>query len=233
MQTADVAVATITWARSPQEEQVLAAALRCLANAGMPVAVADRGASVAFTELLRGLRGFRICVPSGGGLVSQIQASMNAAAEFGRRFILYVEPDKRFFFTHRMNDFLRQLPDHDRVGVAIASRSAESFATFPPTQRYTEGVINQLCGDIIGSVGDYSYGPFVLSRTLLSHVASLDDDLGWGWRHSTFIAAHRAGLDVLHVTGNYSCPPEQQHEGDEERIHRMRQLSQNIIGLLT
>lgn len=233
MRLHDVAVATISWARSPEDEVLLARSLQTLAAAGLPVAVANREERPTFTRFLRSLTPFRIDSPTAPGLVPQIQASLAMAASYGRRFILYVEPDKQFFFAHRMHRFLEQVPDDVRLGVAVASRSPESFASFPPMQRYTEEVINRLCGELIGSNGDYSYGPFVMSSALLPHVASLHHGIGWGWRHSTFVAAFRARLSVLHVTDDFPCPPDQQHEDDQERMHRMRQLSQNILGLIT
>ncbi|MGE3509992.1 MAG: hypothetical protein AB7N65_14030 [Vicinamibacterales bacterium] len=233
MRIADIAVATITWARSDAEQALLNTSLRRLTEAGMPVAVGDRGENTAFTRLLGSLPGLQVCVPSEAGLVSQIRVSMAAAATFGRRFILYVESDKHLFFGPHLRDFLERVPADDTLGVAIAGRSAASFATFPPMQRYTEGVINQLCRDLLGKEGDYSYGPFVMNRTLLPHIASFDPSIGWGWRHSMFAAAVRAGLDLVHFQGDYRCPPDQQHEDEAERRHRLRQLSQDVLGLLT
>ncbi len=233
MKLEDIAVATITWARTAHEEAVLVAALNALARAGLPVAVADRDGSEPFRHCLRNLPGFHLCATSATGLVPQVQASMAAADGFSRRFILYVEPDKEFFFTHRLHDFLRSVPSDDTLGVAIASRSADSLATFPPMQRYTERVMNELCAGIIGRDGDYWYGPFVLTRKLLPHIARLDRGVGWGWRHAAFAAAARDGLEVVHVIGDYPCPSTQRDEDGEERTHRMRQLSQNILGLIS
>jgi hypothetical protein len=99
-------------------------------------------------------------------------------------------------------------------------------------QRYTEGVINHLCGELIGAPGDYSYGPFLMNRALLPSLSSLAARLGWGWRHFAFLTAHRLGFRVQHVTGAYPCPPDQRHESTTERTHRLRQLSQNILGLI-
>ena len=58
-------------------------------------------------------------------------------------------------------------------------------------------------------------------------------NLGWGWRHAVFHAAHRGGLRVEHVIDDYPCPPDQRVEDDAERTHRLRQLSDNIRGLIT
>ena len=232
METGQVAVATITWARSAREEALLRGSLTRLAAAGLPLAIADRGTSAPFTSFLSTLDGTNVTVPQQPGLVPQVQASLALAARAGQPFILYTESDKEFFFEHRMQDFLRRAPAESDVGVVLASRSARSFQSFPPVQRYTESVINDLCGDLLRVRGDYSYGPFLLNEALLPAVAALEHRLGWGWRHATFLAAHRAGLQVIHVTDDYPCPEGQQSEDHAERVHRMRQLSQNILGLL-
>jgi hypothetical protein len=57
-------------------------------------------------------------------------------------------------------------------------------------------------------------------------------DLGWGWRHFAFGAARRLGYRVVLVEGEYACPADQRLEDDGERLHRARQLAQNIEGLL-
>jgi hypothetical protein len=233
MDARQVAIATITWVRSSGEERLLSRALEVLARTGLPVAVADRGTSATFAEGLRRLTGFRVAISNPQGLVAQVQDSVDLASAFGTRFIMYLESDKEAFLQHGIGEFLRQAPEEDDVGVVLASRSDAGFQTFPPMQRYTEGVINRLCEEMIGIRGDYSYGPFVMNRALVQHVSGLEGQLGWGWRHSTFLAASRKGQRVVHVVGDYACPPDQRKEDDGERRHRMRQLSQNILGLTT
>lgn len=233
MDLGQVSVATVTWARSAHEEILLCRALRVLARAGLPVAVADRGNSAPFAECVRGLPDFHVAVTPVTTLVAQVQDSFRVAAALGTRFILYVEPDKEAFFAHGMVDFLRRAPDDEDVGVVVAARSKTSFDTFPPMQRYTENVINHLCAEVLGLGGDYSYGPFVIRRCLVEHVCGLNHQLGWGWRHSTFRAASRQARRIVHVVGDYGCPQGQQEEDDGERMHRMRQLSEAIHGLTT
>lgn len=232
MDPSQVAVATITWPRSTDEEELLGRSLKLLGEAGVPVAVADRDTSAAFSQRLKQLFGFRVTIQSKPGLVPQVQASIALAATFGTPFILYVESDKELFFEKRLRDFIRHAPDHDDVGVVLASRSEESFQTFPEMQRYTEGIANHLCGQRLRCPGDFFYGPFLMARTLLPHISNLDARLGWGWRPSTFVAAHRRGLHLLHVIDDHCCPPNQQNENDAEQIHRIRQLSENILGLI-
>ena len=232
METRDVAVATVTWARSAAEGDLLVRSLEVLAAAGLPVAVADRGTSASFAECLTRLPGVCVTVPAEQGLVAQVRASLATAAESGRRFILYVESDKEQFIGAGMHEFIRRAPDGHDVGVVLAARSPESVQTFPAMQRYTEGVIDYLAGELIGSVGDYSYGPFLMNSSLLPHLAGIEGRLGWGWRHFAFLTAHRRGLRVHHVSGDYPCPPDQRHESAADRTHRMRQLSQNILGLI-
>jgi hypothetical protein len=65
--------------------------------------------------------------------VAQVQASFAAAATFGRRFIMYAEADKKFFFGHRMDNFLRSVSDRNDVGVARLQFRRE-FQSFPPSR---------------------------------------------------------------------------------------------------
>lgn len=97
----------------------------------------------------------------------QVQARLRAAFQFSTDFILYTESDKQQFFQDKLEAFLRQAAVAPDVGAVLAARSEASFATFPPVQRYTEGVINHLCEHFGGPPGDYSYGPMLLNRALL------------------------------------------------------------------
>jgi hypothetical protein len=235
MDTSRIAVATITWARTAAEEDRLCRSLERLAGMGFPVAVADAGTNREFAEFLTRLPGFRVTVPPARGLFAQVTASLGLAETFDTPLILYTEPDKECFFGKPCRDFTARAADPrdgGELGVALASRSDESFSTYPPMQRYTEGVINRLCGELLGRPGDYSYGPFLLGRALLPHLLAAGSDLGWGWRHFAFRSAHRLGLRLVHVTGDYPCPPDQRVEVDAERTHRLRQLSENIQGLI-
>jgi hypothetical protein len=228
------AVATITSVRSPGEEARLRTSLERLTAAGLPVSIADTGLSPAFSGFLASLPNARVVVPAEPGLVRQVKASIAIAAEGATPFILYTEPDKEQFFRAQLWEFVRSAAAGvgSQAGVVLAARSDESFRTFPPMQRYTEGIINRLCGDLIAHPGDYSYGPFLLPRSLVPAVAALPDDLGWGWRHRMFVEANRHGLAVSHIVGDFRCPIDQRIEDDAERRHRLRQLSQNILGLI-
>ena len=227
-----VTAATMTWVRTPKEESLLRRTLASLAGCGLPVAVADSGTHRDFLYFLERFPHFSVTVPADAGLVAQIKASIRTAAIRGSRYLLYTEPDKQFFFERRLKDFLEAASDHPEAGVILASRSHESLLTFPPMQRYTEGVINHLCGELLGVRCDYSYGPFFLNRTLVPSVEALEPTLGWGWRHCIFRTAHRQGLRVVPVIGDYPCPDDQRSEDDDERAHRMRQLSENVLGLI-
>ena len=231
MDPGDVVVATMTWARSSAEAVAIERAFQCLVAGRWRVAVADRTGG-EFADRLRRLPGVEMTTPSEPGLVAQVQASMHLASSYGTPFILYAESDKEFFFKERLGDFVARAPGGPLVGAVVAARSPDSYQTYPAMQRYTEGVINHLSGMAIGAAGDYSYGPFLLNRRLLPDIARLPAAKGWGWRHATFLAAHRHGLAVLHIEGDYPCPGDQRVEDDEQRCHRLRQLSQNILGLV-
>lgn len=227
-----VAVATITRARSPDEELVLRSSLQRLSETGLPVAVADGGSVTAFRDFIRTLPGFSVTVPDDPGLTAQVKASVTLAARRGTPFILYTEPDKEFFFGAPLAEFIRLAASDSDIGVVLASRDDQSMRTFPAMQRYTEAVINHLCAEILRCSRDYCYGPFLMNRTIAGVVADLPRDLGWGWRPFVFRAAQSHGLAITDVTSHYPCPPEGRSEDDDDRRHRMRQLSENVLGLI-
>lgn len=228
----EIAVASMTWARNEEEGQLLREALRCLAVEQMPVMITDGGSGVDLIDHLSSFPNFTVLKSTKPGVLAQIKRSLEAASKIGARFILYTESDKKLFFEHGLREFISQAPDEDQIGVILASRSEASFATFPESQRYTETVINQLCAKIIGQEADYSYGPILLNRALLPYLDTLKEDIGWGWRHYIFGLAHRLGYKIVHWVADLPCPPGQQEDSKAELIHRMRQLSQNVQGLV-
>ncbi|HJQ32782.1 MAG TPA: hypothetical protein VJ866_11410 [Pyrinomonadaceae bacterium] len=227
-----VAVATMTWARDEAEAELLRESLPLLAGLGLPVFVTDGGSGAAFIDFLHTLPNFQVCDPPRRGPWEQVRQSLAAAEAAGRAFVLYTEPDKSDFFRRVLRDFISEAPGGEDVGVVLASRSAESFETFPEFQRRTEEAINLCCAELVGAHGDFSYGPFLLNRALVNNVRSGPHGLGWGWRPYAFGTAHRLGYRVESVVRDLPCPPAQREDSPRERLYRMRQLAQSVEGLL-
>jgi hypothetical protein len=228
----DVCVATITLARDAAEEQLIRRGLNALSAAALPIVIADGGSGDAFLSFARSLPQTTIVNPTERGLVPQVNASLGGTLRLLPRFILYAESDKQMFFEQKLARFLLEAPLGDDVGVVLAARSEASFQTFPPTQRVAETAINTLTGDTVGEPGDYSYGPFLLHRSLVPHMSRVKPEIGWGWRHYLFALAARIGLRVVHIVDELPCPEDQREEDDDERVHRLKQLAQNVNGLL-
>ena len=224
-----VCIATISWARNEDEERTLHKALGRLAILGLPVFITDGGSSESFRTFLDGLPNFTVLQAK--GLWPQAKSSITAAKEAGAEFILYTEPDKLQFFSDHLSLLLKQ-PIDDSLGVLLASRSAKGFSTFPSFQQMTETAINKCCKEIIGKRIDYCYGPYLFSTRLVPYVDALDDDCGWGWRPFVFAVAHRLGLRVECFEGDFNCPEDQREDDEAERIYRMKQLTQNVNGLV-
>lgn len=222
----------MTLVRDAQEEDLVRAALGVLGSLGAPLAVSDGGSPASFTDFLATLPGVRIVPPRGRGLVAQVTASLDAAAATGAPFVLYTEPDKHLFFRDHVRDFIDRALNDPTVGIVVAGRSSAALATFPEMQRRGESTINQLTGESVGIDGDYSYGPFLLRRELVTYMHRVPADAGWGWRHYIFTVASRLGYTVMHVEGAYTCPEDQRVEDDGQRVHRLRQLAQNVQGLV-
>ena len=229
MTSGRIAAATITLVRDPAEETLLRRALPILAGHGMPLWVSDGGSGAAYTTFLGTLDNVRVAAPTAPGLVGQVTAAMEGAAVSGADYVLYTESDKEAFFSAALSAYLERASSLlANPSLVLAARSAESFETFPPVQRHTERTINELCGESFGAPGDYSYGPFLLHRSLVPWLARVPADLGWGWRHFIFAVAHRLGHRIHHIPGEHACPEDQRSEDDRERLHRLKQLDQNV-----
>jgi hypothetical protein len=231
MELTDVSIATITWARDSHEEATLRKSLERLSQLNVPVYITDAGSQQSFLDFLRGIPHFHVQEPPKKGVWLQTHASLLAAYEAGTPFIFYTEPDKADFFAQALPDFLRNIQANAQLGVWLASRSAPGFTSFPTFQQMTETAINQCCVEIIGEPIDYVYGPFLLNRKLVPYLQKVEPTLGWGWRPFTFHLAKRLSYRVGATVGDFYCPLEQREDTPNERIYRMRQLTQNIEGL--
>ena len=235
-----VVVATMTWARSAAEEKLLVRSIAALSELGLPIVAAGRDTSHSLRGRLEGVPGLQLTSSRAEDLTTQVTHALASAMSSGRPWILYTEPDKEQFFREGgASRFLERAlsaptaPEEAVVsqpGVIIAARSAGSLATYPPIQRYTEGVFNHLCEQVLRVPGDYCYGPFLMRRDVAAAL-DLKRELGWGWRPRAFRKAQQLGSGLAIITDDYPCPADQREEDDGERIHRMRQLSQNIHGL--
>jgi hypothetical protein len=223
-----VAIATITLARDGAEHAVLLRGLEALAAFGRTVFVTDGGSDPDFVVRAREIEGVTLVEPACRGVWPQARSSLRAALASGAERIFYTEPDKRDFFSDDLAGFICEAP-HD-AGVVLVSRSAQTLVTFPAFQQYTEGVINRCCAEVIEASFDYSYGPFLLARDVVAHLAGAPDDVGWGWRPYAFVIAHRLGLGVQSLVRASACPSEQRSEA--EKVYRMQQLAESVRGLV-
>lgn len=228
---AQMCVATMT-AATHDDGAELVESLRVLSGVGLPVFVTDAGSPASFVAAIRQLDGVDVEVVDRGSLCVQIVASLTRAARRQTARVLYTEPDKLDFFRAHLPRFLTNADEYPDAGVVLAARSADAFSTFPETQKTAEHALNTLCGTMTGADTDYSYGPFVLHRDLIQHLDTIPADLGWGWRPFVFALAARRGLSISSVVGNYECPLSQRNESSDDRLHRMRQLAQNVTGLV-
>ncbi|GAB3181839.1 hypothetical protein [Telluribacter humicola] len=226
-----IVVATLTWVRDAQEEQLMREAMQHLAELDVPVYITDGGSGKEFIEYLSGFPKFSVFKANEAGVWPQVRQSLQAMDE-SVRFVLYTEPDKAEFFRSSLKEFILEAPDSDQVGVVLASRSQDAFATFPAFQQHTETTINRCCAEVISRLFDYTYGPFLFNRKLIPYLSSLEKEIGWGWRPFLFCLAHRLGYSVESLAQEVPCPVDQREDDPKERIYRMRQLTQNIQGIV-
>lgn len=232
MQQNNICIATISWARNEAEEELLRSSLQQLAKLQLQVFITDGGSPDSFTSFINNLPNFHLLKAEAKGVYAQARHSLQKAYQSGAEFILYTEPDKESFFQKDLQALLEAAEKNVNTGIFMASRSAEGLATFPSFQQMTERTINQCCAEVIGKEYDYTYGPFLLNRKLVPYLEKVKEDIGWGWRPYLFSIAHRLGLEVAATTQSFECPPDQREDDPKERIYRMRQLEQNIRGIV-
>lgn len=226
-----IVVATITRARDAGEERLVARTLNGLAALGLPIVASDGGSSEAFLRELSQIPGLSLAASEHPGMTGQVKASVRLARAFGRPWVLYLESDKELFVRQWLPDFVASAAHADDADVILASRSQDAFGTFPTFQRRTESAFNAVTSAVIGVEADYLYGPFLMRQVVAVHVDDVAPELGWGWRPFVFALAGRRAGGLRIVNGDYVCPPEQRHEDDGERLHRLRQFAQNVDGL--
>lgn len=229
MTTSDVCIATISLARNNEEEKLLRTSLEQLGQLKMPVYITDGGSSKNFVHFIKSIPHFNVFEAK--GLWPQTKKSITEAAKRSK-FIFYTEPDKQEFFISHLKKFLEKITVDDNTGVVLASRSMKAFGTFPAFQQMTETTINNCCKEVMKKEMDYCYGPFLFNTCLISYLEKLNDNCGWGWRPFLFTIAYRLGLRIENYERDFNCPLEQRQDDASERIYRMKQLTQNINGLL-
>lgn len=232
MQTGQISVATITRARDQREEGLVHRTLAALSARGFHTVVADGGSRPAFIDDLSRIPNLTVVPQDHSGLIGQIKASVRMARTRPARQILYVESDKEQFVTGAMDRFIGEASEHGDAGVVLASRSPHSFGTFPPFQRRAESAFNAVASALLEVDADFLYGPFLMTGAVAALLEAAAPDLGWGWRPFVFSTARRLGHRILLVEGDYRCPPDQVGEDEAERQHRLRQLQQNLKGLV-
>jgi hypothetical protein len=232
MNKQDVCIATLTWARDAVEETTLRRSLQALAAIDAPVFITDGGSGASFLHFLRSFPQFVLLDGAIRGVWPQAKNSLLHAFRHGAPFLFYTEPDKLQFFENGFETMLEQATANSQTGVVMASRSVAGFASFPPFQQMTETTINACCAEVMGQPADYTYGPFLLNRKLIPYLMQVQEDTGWGWRPYVFGLARRLGYTVEAFTADFFCPPDQQEDHPKERLYRMRQLSQNLQGLV-
>ena len=231
----DIAVATITLALTPSDAEKLRKSLEALCSYGFPIFVGEGGSLGPFRQSVATFLNVILVDPlPPGGLVRQVKAALHELiSKTEAEWILYTEPDKEHFFRTQVPALLQHIETSPQeVGLVLASRTEAALSTFPAGQRLTENLINAWTGQTLGSAGDYTYGPFLVRRSVARIALDSPDDLGWGWRFYLFARVISQGLRLEHVALDAQCPQDQRDEDDAiHRDYRVRQLAQNASGL--
>lgn len=230
-----ITIAASVWARSDDEAARLRAALTVLSRFGLPVVLADNGSTPDFVSAVSALPNITVLPKpdtTTHSLTEQMQRAFRNARESKPDWILYSEPDKQWFFENRLAQFVEHAERFPDADVVIPCRNRESFETFPAYQRKMETTFNKIAAEWLGNSADVLYGPLLLRPDLTRYLDDLSENVGWGWRPYLLAIAKRTKRYPVRWIDAFPCPPDQRGEDNEpDRLHRMRQLAQNMTGL--
>src|SRR4051812_46840049 len=119
MNKSELSIATMTWARTADEALLVRAALGILATLETPTFITDGGSPPDFLDNLKSFPSFHVAARGQAGVVPQTAQSLRAAHGTGSRFVLYTESDKHWFFTEKLDQFLKDAPDGDDIGIVL------------------------------------------------------------------------------------------------------------------
>jgi hypothetical protein len=233
MKIEEVSVATITLARSEKEEKLIIDGLKVLSTLGFPVIVAvDGGSTDNFIQKTFQIPHIQIAQATIKGILPQVRQSLRKSSSFSP-FVFYTESDKFDFFKSSLLPFfekVRTLPDQEEhVGMFVPARTQSSFAHYTPFQQKTEQRVNRELSSIIGldTIYDFTYGPRLLSTSLIPYLEYVPEDIGWGWMTYLLVVAHRIGKKILPIPLDLPAPVEQQ-DFQRNRQYRTQQMNQHF-----
>ncbi|MDX1950627.1 MAG: hypothetical protein SFY81_00495 [Verrucomicrobiota bacterium] len=223
-------IATMTLARSKMEERLLLRSLRLLVNSGFKVIATDGGSPATFVKSVRSLGVQLESPPESGGLVGQVLRSLRLAANEGE-WIFYTEPDKELFFEGQLLPFLK-MASKKGAGLFLAARDNAGFMSFPEMQQKAERFTNEVTSELLGIKADYTYGPFLFPAWLAAELHEVPEPFGWGWRPYLFGRAVKRKVPIVPITMRLPCPDHQKRETTKDRVYRLKQMKQNLDGLV-
>jgi hypothetical protein len=71
-----------------------------------------------------------------------------------------------------------------------------------------------------------------MNKKIANYLLQKEENTGWGWRPYAFVLAARLGCGLTTFEGDFLCPVDQRSDTAAEKLYRMRQLSQNIEGMV-
>jgi len=228
----NLGIFTITWARSQIEAQRIIESLTILSQVNLPIIAIDNNSDKDFIQEVSNIGNINIFIASKKGLWEQIKIGLTIIQEKNLPFFLYTESDKKLFFQ-QISDFLNQaqqiINQNPSFGVILPARNTESFNTFPPIQKKTEDEINKIIGQIIGLETDYTYGPRIISSSLIPSLLSLPDDINWGWLTASVLLAKKLGRNIYAVPMSLPCPEKDRLEDEKEL--RLKQKQDHLLAI--
>lgn len=220
--------ATLTFARSESEEKLIFDSLQILSKKVSCLVVVDGGSEIKFLRKIKKIPNIKLII-NHGTFIEQVKASLKEAVRRSN-VVLYTESDKKYFFSNSLEQFLTRSEPYlldDNFGIILPSRDKQSFLSFPKFQQQTEKFLNSTISHFLKKKLDYTYGPRIISRELVSYLDDVNKDITWGWMTYVLLKAYKNNK-TIHGVELYLPDINNQKEDSMNKIYRISQLEAHL-----
>lgn len=225
----DIAIATLSWIRTPDESKVVLETIEYLSKLDVPLVIVDAGSPKEDGEKIKDMKNV-IFFEDKNDLTSQLILSHKEAANLADS-IFYLHTDKLDFARSTASKMIETYRKLDKKGMLVPVRTKKSIATYLPYQRTAEEYLNYFVGDYVGIPGDYYAGPKIYPRSLVQYLDQMNEKIGWGIEAYFYVIAKRLGLSFDFLPFFMRAPIDVDDE-EKTKIYRLQIVEWQINGFI-
>jgi len=223
-----IAITTLSLIRTKKEAGIVLETIKALCGLNVPVVLVDGGSDERYLREIEDLSNIHLYHEK--SLENQLRRSLVEGSKIADS-CFYTHTDKLDFAKKYVKKIIEEYMRFEPDTMFVASRTNESFATYPEYQRKTEEYLNYFHSDYLGVSEDYYYGPKIFSSKLVKYLDLLDSDFGWGFEALFYILNHRLGFPLKFYKVECKSPED---VGSEEDVksYRLKTVKWHIESFL-